>query len=162
MTRTLLAYWEDRRGDVLLALAAGLCALMGCAVWFGWSPWNGGGYHRAASGSNSAIAAQVVRQVEALPTVTGVPVVTPVANLDVSADIARRVNALTPFARGPNPAARPFSWSGNPADRMAAETCLAAAAIMKRAAIRWAKRRSCRSCSTGCAIPLFPRRCAVS
>ncbi|MBB3878906.1 cell wall hydrolase [Sphingomonas pseudosanguinis] len=127
MTRTLLTIWEDRRGDVLLALGAMVCALVGCAVWFGWSPWNGGGYHRVA-GSDSVIAAQVVREVEALPTVTGVPVVAPVANLDVSADIARRVNALTPFARGPNPAARPFPWAGSTGDRAAAEACLAAAA----------------------------------
>ncbi|MGE7205675.1 cell wall hydrolase [Sphingomonas sp. NPDC019816] len=127
MTRALIAYWEDRRGDMALLLGAGLCALIGCAVWFGWSPWQGGGYHRAGGGS-AVIAAQVVRQVESLPTVTGVPLVTPVANLDVSADVARRVNALTPFASGPNPAARPFLWAGTPADRAAAETCLAAAA----------------------------------
>ncbi|WP_322964453.1 cell wall hydrolase [Sphingomonas fuzhouensis] len=120
--------WEDRRGDLLLGLGLLFCAVIGGLAWLGWSPWQGDPYHRARLASDPAgYAAQVARQVNALPVVTGIPTVAPVANLDLPPDIARRINALTPFARGANPAARPFRLDEATPDRQAAEACLAAA-----------------------------------
>ncbi|WP_433909978.1 cell wall hydrolase [Sphingomonas yabuuchiae] len=120
--------WEDRRGDMLLACGALLCAMVAGLAWLGWSPWQADDYHRARMAADPAgYAVRVAREVNALPIVTGIPTVAPVTNLQLPPDIARRINALTPFARGANPPARPFSLSEGGADRQAAEACLAAA-----------------------------------
>lgn len=120
--------WEDRRGDMLLAFGALLCVMVAGLAWLGWSPWQADGYHRTRMATDPAgYAARVAREVNALPIVTGIPTVAPVTNLQLPPDIARRINALTPFARGANPPAHPFSLGEGLADRQAAEACLAAA-----------------------------------
>ena len=57
------------------------------------------------------------------------PPVEPVSLVDLSPDEARAFNADVPFADGPNPAARPFTFAGQVEDRARATDCLAAAVI---------------------------------
>lgn len=47
--------------------------------------------------------------------------------LEIPHDRARRLNAAVPFSSAPNPAARPFHFRGNEADRLRAIDCLASA-----------------------------------
>ena len=71
--------WEDRRGDMLLACGALLCAIVAGLAWLGWSPWQADDYHRARMSADPAgYAARVAREVNALPIVTGIPMVAPV------------------------------------------------------------------------------------
>jgi len=55
------------------------------------------------------------------------PVVDPVAIKTISHDDARTINAAIPFSKVPNPAARPFHFSGSSAALERAVDCLAAA-----------------------------------
>ncbi|MFV0623106.1 cell wall hydrolase [Sphingomonas sp. ac-8] len=57
------------------------------------------------------------------------PPVEPIALRDLPADDARAFNATIPFVGGPNPAARPFRFSGSAEDRARASDCLAAAVL---------------------------------
>lgn len=59
---------------------------------------------------------------------TELPAVEPVEFQEVAPDDARAYNATIPFVRGPNPAARPFRFIGDEAQRTRATDCLAAAA----------------------------------
>lgn len=56
-----------------------------------------------------------------------VPVVEPLELQQVPEDVARKVNAATPFTSEPVPPARPFRISGSPVDVARATDCLAAA-----------------------------------
>ncbi|MBB6123643.1 cell wall hydrolase [Sphingobium subterraneum] len=55
------------------------------------------------------------------------PKVDPLVVREVSPDDARAMNAAMPFSTGPNPAARPFRFTGGTEDRDRAIACLAAA-----------------------------------
>jgi spore germination cell wall hydrolase CwlJ-like protein len=55
------------------------------------------------------------------------PAVEPVVNADISPDDARKLNEAVPFAKGPNPAARPYILGATGDEREKAITCLAAA-----------------------------------
>jgi spore germination cell wall hydrolase CwlJ-like protein len=57
------------------------------------------------------------------------PPVEPVAFEDMSQDDARAFNASIPFVSGPNPAARPFTFSGSAEQRARALDCLAVAML---------------------------------
>jgi spore germination cell wall hydrolase CwlJ-like protein len=57
------------------------------------------------------------------------PEVEPIAFADMTPDQARAFNATVPFVTGKIPPARPFIYTGTPADRSAARTCLAAALL---------------------------------
>ncbi|KEQ52739.1 cell wall hydrolase [Sphingobium chlorophenolicum] len=57
------------------------------------------------------------------------PAVAPVRLYALDRDQARSFNAAIPFSRLPNPAARPFLFSGSPTDLARAIDCLAAAQI---------------------------------
>lgn len=57
------------------------------------------------------------------------PAVDPVENYALDRDEARRFNTAIPFSRQPNPAARPFVFSGSDADLGRAVDCLAAAQL---------------------------------
>ncbi|MEG3147912.1 cell wall hydrolase [Sphingomonas sp. RT2P30] len=57
------------------------------------------------------------------------PPVEPVAFEDMSLDDARAYNASIPFIGGPNPAARPFRFSGSDEQRARARDCLAVAML---------------------------------
>ncbi|KQT32579.1 SleB-like protein [Sphingomonas sp. Leaf412] len=57
-----------------------------------------------------------------------VPEVEPVEYQSLAPQDARAFNATVPFARGPNPAARPFRFAGDDAAKTRATDCLAAAA----------------------------------
>ena len=69
-----------------------------------------------------------VRRPERVVAPTELPQVEPVELQDLTPQDARAYNATVPFVRGPNPAARPFRFSGDPAARDRATDCLAAAA----------------------------------
>ena len=58
-----------------------------------------------------------------------IPVVEPLALVDVAPDDARAFNATVPFSTDPNPAARPFRIGGDPASQQRATACLAAAVL---------------------------------
>ncbi|HUD90655.1 cell wall hydrolase [Sphingobium sp.] len=55
------------------------------------------------------------------------PVLPAMRFIDMPTDEARRLNAATAFSAGPNPAARPFRFSGDDASRLRAIDCLASA-----------------------------------
>ena len=55
-----------------------------------------------------------------------VPEVEPVKFVDLSPDDARAFNATVPFSTAPNPAARPFRFTGGPDDLARATDCMAA------------------------------------
>lgn len=55
------------------------------------------------------------------------PAVEPVVIADISPDDARKLNEASPFAAGPNPAARPYNLGATGDEREKAITCLAAA-----------------------------------
>ena len=57
------------------------------------------------------------------------PVVAPTEIYALDRDQARAFNATVPFSRLPNPAARPFLFSGSPIDLARATDCLAAAQL---------------------------------
>jgi hypothetical protein len=57
------------------------------------------------------------------------PAVEPVVLMDVAPETARQLNAAVPFAPGPLPAARPFTYPGSAENRAAARLCLAAAVL---------------------------------
>ncbi|KEY99004.1 SleB-like protein, partial [Sphingomonas sp. BHC-A] len=57
------------------------------------------------------------------------PAVAPVEVYALERDQARALNAAIPFSRLPNPAARPFIFSGSPVDLARATDCLAAAQL---------------------------------
>jgi spore germination cell wall hydrolase CwlJ-like protein len=59
---------------------------------------------------------------------TELPDVEPVELQDLTPQDARTYNASIPFVRGPNPAAHPFRFAGDEAQRARATDCLAAAA----------------------------------
>ena len=74
-----------------------------------------------------AIAAKVKRP-QRVVAATEVPTVEPVELQDLTPQDARVYNAAIPFVRGPRPAARPFLFAGDDAQRARAIDCLAAAA----------------------------------
>ncbi len=74
-----------------------------------------------------AIAAKVARP-QRIVAATEVPEVEPVELQDLSPEDARLYNAGIPFVRGPRPAALPFRFTGDDAQRARATDCLAAAA----------------------------------
>lgn len=55
------------------------------------------------------------------------PMAEPASLMPVDPDAARAINAAVPFSPLPNPAARPFRFSGGDADRTRAADCMAAA-----------------------------------
>lgn len=57
------------------------------------------------------------------------PVVQAVTLMDVSPDTAKQMNAAIPYAPGPVPAARRFTYPGSPENRAAARVCLAGAVL---------------------------------
>ncbi|ALR21926.1 cell wall hydrolase [Sphingobium baderi] len=57
------------------------------------------------------------------------PPVEPVEVYDIDRDQARTLNASVPFSHGPNPAARPFQFTGSADDLARATDCLAAAQL---------------------------------
>ncbi|MDP1026442.1 cell wall hydrolase [Sphingomonas sp. KR1UV-12] len=65
---------------------------------------------------------------------TVLPAVEPVELVDLSPDEARAYNADVPFARGANPAARPFRLRDAPEDLARATDCLAAAMLYEAGA----------------------------
>ncbi|WP_342585524.1 cell wall hydrolase [Sphingomonas endophytica] len=73
-----------------------------------------------------AIAAKVTKPRRVVAQ-TEIPEVEPVAFQDLTPEDARLYNAGIPFVRGPNPAARPFRFVGDEAQRARATDCLAAA-----------------------------------
>ena len=74
-----------------------------------------------------AATARAVRAADAIPS-PPVPKVEPIVLADLPDDVARQVNARVPFVTGPVAAAPPFHFTGLPADRERARTCLATAA----------------------------------
>lgn len=74
-----------------------------------------------------AIAAKVKRP-QRVVAPTELPEVEPVELQDLTPEDARSFNAGVPFVRGPHPAARPFTFVGDEAQRARATDCLAAAA----------------------------------
>ena len=74
-----------------------------------------------------AIAARV-RTPQRVVAATELPQVEPVELQDLTPEDARLFNAGVPFVRGPSPAARPFRFAGDEAQRARATDCLAAAA----------------------------------
>lgn len=78
------------------------------------------------------IPAEVPRQVrtpERIVQRTELPPVEPIAFQPVDTDDAQAFNASIPFVTGPNPAARPFRFTGSGEDRTRAIDCLAAAVL---------------------------------
>ena len=55
------------------------------------------------------------------------PAVEPLVVKEIPPETARSINAAIPFSSAPNPAARPFQFTGTPDDRERAVACLAAA-----------------------------------
>ena len=51
----------------------------------------------------------------------------PLVVKEIPPETARSINAAIPFSSAPNPAARPFQFTGTPDDRERAVACLAAA-----------------------------------
>lgn len=58
-----------------------------------------------------------------------VPAVEPIEFQNMAPEDARAFNATAPFVSGPNPAARPFRFTGSAEDRTRAGDCLAAAVL---------------------------------
>lgn len=73
-----------------------------------------------------ALAAKVARP-QRVVAPTEVPEVEPVELQDLTPEDARQYNAAIPFVRGPRPAALPFRFAGDDAQRARAVDCLAAA-----------------------------------
>jgi len=66
---------------------------------------------------------------EAPPPAIPPPAVEPLELKDVAPQDAVALNAAVPFSKAPNPAARPFRFTGDPAARARAVDCLAAAML---------------------------------
>ncbi|MFT3966549.1 MAG: cell wall hydrolase [Sphingobium sp.] len=64
---------------------------------------------------------------EAMPDPDVIPEIRPTDYYGLPEDVARRVNALIPFSRAPNPSARPFLLNATPQEFEKARTCLAIA-----------------------------------
>lgn len=71
----------------------------------------------------------LVEKVRVRRPATPPPAVQPVELYELNRDQARAFNAAIPFSRLPNPAARPFIFSGTPVDQARAVDCLAAAQL---------------------------------
>ena len=100
---------------IWLLLFAGLPALV--ARWDARAP--------AADAARTAL---VQRALMKRPT-TAAPVVQPVELYTLDRDQARAFNGAVPFSRLPNPAARPFVFTGSESDLARATDCLAAAQL---------------------------------
>ena len=98
-----------------LAILAGLPAFV--ATWET-------GRRPVASGSIATVPARTAARPTAPP-----PPVAPVELLALDRTQAQELNSELPFSKAPNPAARPFSFSGSPDDLARATDCLAAAQL---------------------------------
>ncbi|MGD9809726.1 MAG: cell wall hydrolase [Sphingobium sp.] len=111
-----MAVEAERRQTLLMAVAALLLVALPVA-----------GTGLARLGLPPAGPAQQIATAIRPPASTPPPKVEPVKVLELAPDDARKLNAAVPFSTAPNPAARPFLFSGSNAERDRAIDCLAAA-----------------------------------
>lgn len=104
----------------LVVAVAALAAIAAIIVAWALSP--------AVTARTPRLAQQVLAKRAVVPP-ERVPEVEPIAYADVAPEEAREINAAVPFAKGPNPAARPFILKEPALDRARAQDCLAAAML---------------------------------